>query len=131
VLGIISIVAWGLIVPSAGAGFFLLARSTEVQRQLANDFVHDLAGGEVDLAQARITGTSLSRSELEQLSAAMAEYGDYKDLTGNNVALNTQNGVTTFDYSGTATFEKGVKQFKVAEVKTAEGWKITDFELSD
>lgn len=142
VLGIVFLLLWALILPAGGLAVFMGFKGTEAPRQLARDFVRDLANNDIDAAFAKVQpGSFLTRERLESISEEMdttpsentaaSDWGRFKDLAGTNVSIDTTAGISTFDYRGTATFDNVVKGFRMTEVKEGDAWKISSFEFMD
>lgn len=142
ILGIVFLLVWALILPAGGLAVFGVMKGTEAPRQLAKEFVGNLATNDIDAAMGKVQpGSFLTRDYLQSLSEQMDlppeedsqfnDWGRFHDLNGNSVSLNTVAGVTTFDYSGTARFDNAVKGFRMTEIKEGETWKVTSFEFRD
>ena len=126
-LGVISVVAWFLLVPSTGLDVLAVTKvfqGTEEPQQAGRDFVKALSTGDIAAAQLHASGT-FRREDLEALSRRMSEWGEFRDLARQDVALNPQPHVSTFQLTGTAEFSGGVRSFEMEQVNMGSGWKVT------
>lgn len=120
VLGSLSLVFW-LFFAGAIMSFF---EATKEQRELARNFVQMVSAGAVDAAMERVAST-MGRGQVEQLAAQMQEWGPYQDLTSHGTSLSYENGVTTCQLTGTATFASGDYSFAMTLIKEGDTWKVS------
>jgi hypothetical protein len=125
ILGLISLVLWGLF---GGAGYAAFAY-TRPAREAARQFAADLAAGNIDAAHARCTG--ISREEIAKASDAVKGFGAFQDTTMPVGVRTNVNGVDTAQVGGVATFATaGVVPYSVRFVKQGGELKVAGFELA-
>lgn len=124
VLGGLSLVFW-LFFAGAVIGLF---KATGQPRQLAQEFVQMISAGAIDPAMDRAAPT-VTRAELEQLSAQMQEWGAYQDVTSYSSSINIAGGVTTCQLAGTATFADVERPFAMTLIKEGDAWKVSALEF--
>lgn len=121
ILGVISLGGWTLF----GGGIFALVKGTEAQRDVARQFISDLAAGNVDAAVAQTDGT-IGREDVEQLSATVRRWGPLTDTTV--VGVSAEPGRTQI--AGSATFGTSPKSFQAIVVKQTDGsYKISGIDF--
>ena len=125
VLGLLSVVLWGLF---GGAGYAAFAY-TRPAREAARQFAADLAAGNVDAAHARTTG--IAREDLAKAADTMKSWGAFQDTTMPVAARTNVNGVDTAQVAGVATFAKaGNVPYAVRFIKQGGELKVAGFELA-
>jgi hypothetical protein len=105
-----------------GGGIFALVKGTAPQRDLARQFITDLAAGNVDAAEAATDGT-IARAQLEDWSQTMQGWGALNDTTV--VGVSAEPGKTQI--AGSATFGSTPRGFEAVVLKQDDGsYKIND-----
>ena len=112
ILGVLSVGIWTLF----GGGIWALIKGTEAQREVARQFITDLAAGNVDAAQAQTDG-SIPREDLEKLSKTMQGWGKLNDTT--IMGVSAEPGKT--QVAGSATFGTTPKTFEALVLKQPDG----------
>jgi hypothetical protein len=121
ILGLLSIGVWAL----AGGGVMRLIRGTAAEREVAKQFITDVAAGNTDAALAKTDGT-IQREEVQDLTKTVQGWGSLKDVT-----------TAGFSYSGgrcqvagVATFGETSKPFEMNLVESGEDvWKVSSLEF--
>jgi hypothetical protein len=104
-----------------GGGVFALIKGTEAQRDVARQFITDLAAGNVDAAMAQTDG-SIPREDLAKLSETMQGWGKLSDTT--IMGVSAEPGKTQI--AGSATFGTTPKAFEALVLKQPNGsYKVT------
>ena len=80
ILGLISLVVWGVIAGGGAMGGWMAYSYTKAEREVAKQFAADLAAGNVDAAQARCT-SRVKREELVEAAKKMKGWGTFQDTT--------------------------------------------------
>jgi hypothetical protein len=119
VLGLLSLLGWTVF----GGGVIALLVGTAPQRDLAKQFIRDVAAGRIDAALA-VSTPDVKRADCEEFFQGMKTFGSLNDITISNISLNTANGVTTARLAGTATFTQGSPTFEIGLIKLNGQWKI-------
>src|SRR5436190_23859783 len=88
-LGLLGLAGWGLF----GGSIAAVLSGTSAQREVARQFVKDLAAGNIDAAQANADTSSITREELVAISQKMKGWGTLTDTT--LVGVPAQPGKTT------------------------------------
>jgi len=120
VLGLLSLGMYLLF----GSAIFAAVGLTKANREVAKQFINDLAAGNVSAAQNQTDG-SISQQKLQDLSTEMKGYGTVTDVT--TLATNVQN--SNADLGGIISFGTTKKGFSMKQTKSGDKWKVTDFEL--
>ena len=121
ILGVLSVGIWTLF----GGGILALVKGTEAQRDVARQFITDLAAGNVDAAQANTDGT-ISREQLEDWSKTMQGWGKLNDTT--IVGVSAEPGKTQI--GGSATFGTTPRGFEAIVLKQPDGvYKVSDLTM--
>lgn len=132
VAGIVLSLLW--IVGGAGFGLLtywgvgkLYSMVEDLAKKPAIEFVNHL--GEGDLASASKM-TNIPESELQPVAEYIKPLGKCTDINIQTPSIQKNNGVTTAQFRGTATFEKGVKQIYIDVVEGPNGQvKINEIQL--
>jgi hypothetical protein len=121
ILGLLTIVGWIIFLLVGGLAMLGLAKASEPQRQANQQFIKDLASGNVTAATNDTDG--MSQTEVQALVDQVKDMGAVKDVT--NVGFHIVND--TADLAGIAQFDKGKRGYSVHEVKKGDAWKISSF----
>lgn len=103
ILGIISLLLWGIVGGTAGFGGWMAYQYTKPAREAARAFAADLAAGNIDAAQARCT-SQVTREQLQAASDKMKAWGTFQDTTMPVGSRQTVNGVEEAVVMGAASF---------------------------
>jgi hypothetical protein len=123
VLGLVSIVLWGLF----GSGIYALMSGTGPARDQARAFITDLSKADVASAQSRCT-KKVDRDEIQRVADHMKDWGALKGMTILGVNMSASTGQQTkTQVSGSVEFDNLRKGFMATLVKEAEQWKIDSF----
>ena len=122
VLGLLNLCAWSLV----GIFVGVLFRGSAVPRQIAHDWFNDLSTSQIAAASSLKSG-SFSQPQFDTLLANLSPYGPLTSITNTSINLNDNNGQTTCDLSGTATFAgpSPTHAYTMSLVKESGVWKIT------
>lgn len=120
ILGLLSLGMWLLF----SGSIFALIMGTKVNRDLAGQFIKDLAAGNITAAQAETDG-SISQQKMQDLSTELKGYGTVTDVT--TLATNVQN--SNADLGGIVSFGAVKKGFAMKQTKSGDKWKVVDFTL--
>jgi hypothetical protein len=120
VLGLISIVLWGLF----GGGIYSAYFVSKPTRTAAHQFLADVSAGNT---QSAVNESTLSATEIQEGTTQLQQFGQFQDTTffGFNVA--TINGVTTATVGGTAKFSNGTKACTFELIKQDGTWKVKKY----
>ena len=130
ILGLISLIAWGVIVGGGAVGARMAMAYTKAEREAARQFAADLAAGNVDAAQARCT-SRVKRDELVAASTKMKGWGTFQDTTLPVGSKQTTNGSEEAYVAGAASFSAAGGVPYIVGFATENGTpKITGFLFS-
>jgi hypothetical protein len=130
ILGLVSLLAWGVIGGTAGFGGWMAYNMTKPAREAARQFAADLAAGNIDAAQARCTAR-VKRSELVAASDRMKKWGTLQDTTMPVGSRQKSNGADEAYVAGAATFSNaGGFPYVVGFTTEGGALKITGFMFS-
>jgi hypothetical protein len=130
VLGLLSLLLWGIFGGTAGIGGWMAYNYTKPAREAAKQFASDLAAGNVDAAQARTT-SRVKREELQAAADKMKNWGTFQDTTMPVGSVQKTNGVEEAYVAGVATFSKaGGVPYVVGFTKEGGTLKVTGFMLT-
>lgn len=125
ILGLIGLAGWTLF-----AGVLIGAYiSTKPARGVAHQFALDLSNGNVSAAVAASAG--ISAEQLTDVADKMKPWGTLTDtsFTGFNTRYN--NGISTCELTGTATFTTGgSKSYTITLVKRGAAYQVQEFNFN-
>ena len=131
ILGLLSVLGWGLMFGAGGYGIYAAWKHGEPARNVAKQFAKDLSTGNIDAAKAQTTD-KVNREELVQAADAIKALGAVQDTTLFSSSYRSVNGVTTMDVAGIATFPNNKSvPYAVHLVKEGDAFKIDGFMLQD
>ena len=132
IAGIILSILWII----GGAGFGVLtywgvgkiyAMVEELTKQPAITFINHLGDGDIAAASKM---TDIPEDQLQPIADYVKPLGKCTDISIQSPSIQTNNGITTAQFRGTATFEKGTKTIFVDVLKGADGQvKIQEIQL--
>jgi hypothetical protein len=130
ILGLISLIAWGVVVGGGALGARMAYMHTKPERDAARQFAADLAAGNVDAAQARCTA-KVKREELVTAANKMKTWGTFQDTTLPVGVKQSTNGVEEAFVMGAATFSTaGGVTYMVGFATEGGSPRITGFMLT-
>jgi hypothetical protein len=127
ILGLLSLVIWGVIGAGTWYGANKALAYTKVEREAARAFAADLAAGNIDAAKARCT-SQVKRDELVRASSKMKGWGAFQDTTMPIGSKQPNNGVEEAYVAGAAAFSTAGSVPYIVGFTTENGTpKITGF----
>ena len=121
ILGLVSLAVWALFV----GGISALLQGTSAEREVARQFITDLAAGNIDAAQAQTDGR-IPREKLDKWSKTMQGWGKLNDTT--IMGVSAEPGKTQI--AGSATFGTTPKGFEALVLKQPDGsYKVSDLTM--
>src|SRR5205085_8436409 len=130
ILGLLSVLIWGIVGGTAGLGGWMAYTYTKPAREAAKQLAADLAAGNVDAAMARST-SQVKREELVAAAAKMKGWGTFLDTTMPIGSRQNVSGVEEAYVAGAATFSKAGSVPYIVGFKTEGGSpKVTGFLLT-
>jgi hypothetical protein len=130
ILGLLSVLIWGVVGGTAGWGGWWAYNQTKPQREASRQLATDLSAGNVDAAMARCT-SQVKREELVAAAAKMKGWGTLQDTTMPIGSRQTVNSVEEAYVAGAATFSGAGGVPYIVGFKTEGGSpKVTGFLLT-
>jgi hypothetical protein len=130
ILGILSVVVWGIVGGAGGFGAYFAYSYTKPAREAAKQVATDLSAGNVDGVLARST-SQVKREELVAAAAKVKGWGTLQDTTMPVGSRQTVNGAEEAYVAGAATFSKaGNVPYIVAFRSEGGTLKVTGFLLT-
>jgi hypothetical protein len=115
ILGLISIGGWGLF----GGGLWALIKGTEVNRNVAGQFIRDVGANNIDAALGNAEG--INKEELTDLNKTMSKFGTVTDVTTLATVVENDHAKLT----GLVKFSSGDHAFEMEQKKSGDNWKVT------
>jgi hypothetical protein len=119
VLGIVGVLGWTGFAVLAG----FAAADAKPAKQAASQFLTDLSTGNITAATAESNG--LNPAQLTTDSATIASYGAVQSINISTYNINSFNGQTTANLSGTVWFAGGPKTCTFTLVKIGGVFRVT------
>ena len=126
VLGLVSVVGWGLFGGALGVGY---VRSRPA-RAVAEQFTKDLSTGNVAAAHALCTG-NVARPVLDDVATRMKSWGPLQDMAAARFHYGVYGGVETCELNGSVAFANTRTTFMFRLVKQAGVFKVDGFAFAD
>ena len=116
ILGVLSLGGWTLF----GGGVYRIVKGTSAERELAKQFINDVAAGNAEAALAQTDG-SIARDDIQGLTQTVQSWGALNELR--IVGLNYTGG--RCEMKGLVRFGQTDKQFEMVLIEQGEDvWKV-------
>lgn len=127
VLGVFGLVSWAGI----GTAMYGVYTASKAPAQEADAFLRDLAGGNVQAATARCA-LPMTAESVEALAKQLQQWGQFKDLSLMHRSAEVSGGLTTWELSGKARFDKASTKITFTVVRRPDGTcRITSIKLPE
>lgn len=116
VLGIAGLLGWS----AFGGGMLMLYRNSEQPRQVAEQWIADLAAGNLTAATA-VSDPAMPPGDLMTAADYLGEKGTLKDVSFTQLNARSNGGTTTWTLGGTAHLSREPVAFEIVLLKTGQG----------
>ena len=126
ILGLASVAIWALF----GSAIWAMVQGTAVNRDIAKQFINDLASQNLTGAAAAVDSKVIDAKDLQKLSDVVKPLGAIQDITTVGIQANTGTGGSEVVVAGQITFNGGVaKAFEMRQQKQGDKWIIVYVEI--
>jgi hypothetical protein len=122
ILGIIGILVWSGI----SAVMYVAYVKVKPVMASASSFVQELSAGDIAAARKHCT-PALTNAELLSQSKSLQAMGQFSGYKTTGVDAKTNNGVSSVQIQGTATYAKGTRAFTIIFSESGQDFKISSF----
>ena len=119
ILGIVSLLFWGIFAVAGGAGLLIVSKATAPGRDAAKAWMTAVSSGDLKTAAAKSV-SNFPEEDLQTLHEHLKGAGTFTDMTSSNIQLN--NGVLSLE--GVATFSGGQRSYEIVVVQEGGVWKV-------
>lgn len=125
ILGLLSLGVYVLF----GGAIWALIQGTQVNRDVAKQFINDVHAGNIQTAQGATDG-SITAGELQSVSQALQRNGTIKKITTFSFKVDTAPGQGQAVIGGQIDFNSGQAGFSMVQTKSGDQWKVSQFVLN-
>ncbi|QOV90923.1 DUF4190 domain-containing protein [Humisphaera borealis] len=126
ILGVLSVGLWALF----GSAIWAMVQGTAVNRDIAKQFINDLASQNLTNAATVVDGKVIDSKDLQKLADVVKPMGTIQDITTFGIQANTGSAGSEVVVAGAITFVGGgTKSFEMRQTKQGDKWVIVYVEI--